>query len=124
MLKRPGGARTILREPVVLCFFRGSREVAAQLGDFIRPRIPPVVSTEELRRSLSGIVNRAAFGSNPVLITRRGKKIAAIVSIDDLILLERIRRRRDEMRAEQVPSDPAKIGQAMARCLEWEEFFG
>ena len=98
--------------------------MAAQLGDFIRPRIPPVVSTEELRRSLSGIVNRAAFGSNPVLITRRGKKIAAIVSIDDLILLERIRRRRDEMRAEQVPSDPAKIGQAMARCLEWEEFFG
>jgi prevent-host-death family protein len=75
--------------------------MAAQLSDFIRPSIPPEVSTEELRRSLSEIVNRAAFGSHPVLITRRGRKIAAIVSIDDLVLLERMRRRRDEMRAEQ-----------------------
>jgi prevent-host-death family protein len=98
--------------------------VAPQIGDFIRPSVPPEVSTEELRRSLSEIVNRAAFGSHPVLITRRGRKIAAIVSIDDFILLERIRRRRDEMRAEQVPSDPSKIGHAIARSLEWEEFFG
>ncbi len=98
--------------------------MAAQLGDFIRPSTPPVVSTEELRRGLSQIVNRAAFGSNPVLITRRGRKIAAIVSIDDLILLERIRRRRDEIRSEQVPSDPSKVGLAMARSLEWEQFFG
>ena len=98
--------------------------VAAQLGDFIRPSPPPVVSTEELRRNLSGIVNRAAFGGKPVLITRRGRKVAAIVSIDDLILLERTRRRRDEIRAEQVPSDPSKIGQVLARSLEWEELFG
>jgi prevent-host-death family protein len=98
--------------------------MAAQLGDFVPPSIPPVVSTEELRRSLSQIVNRAAFGSNPVLIARRGRKIAAIVSIDDLVFLERMRRRRDEIRAEQVSSDPSEIGRAMARSLEWELFFG
>jgi prevent-host-death family protein len=94
--------------------------MAATLGDFMPPGIPPVVSTEELRRSLSLIVNRAAFGSNPVLITRRGSKIAAIVSIDDLIFLERMRQRRDEIRAEKVPSDPSEIGRALARSLELE----
>ena len=92
----------------------------ATLGDFIRPDLPPVVSTEMLRRSLSQIVNRAAFGSDPVLITRRGRKIAAIISIDDLIRLERMRRRRDEIRSEPVPTDPAKIGEVMAKSLEWE----
>jgi hypothetical protein len=35
--------------------------MAAQLGDFVRPSIPPVVSTEELPRSLSQIVNRAGL---------------------------------------------------------------
>jgi hypothetical protein len=59
-----------------------------------------------------------------VLITRRGRKIAAIVSIDDLVFLERMRQRRDKIRAEKVPPDPSEIGRALARSLEWEQFFG
>ena len=82
------------------------------------------MSTEELRRGLSQIVNRAAYGGDPVLIAFRGRKIAAIVSMDDLALLQRMKRRREEIRAEEVPNDPSKVGEAMARSLKSELFFG
>ena len=51
-----------------------------------------------------------------------GTKIAAIISMEDLILLERMRRRREQIRAEPMPSDPAKVGIAMARSIERELF--
>jgi prevent-host-death family protein len=56
----------------------------------------PTVSTNELRDSLSLWINRAAFGSDPILVTRRGRKIAAIISIWDTGLLENARLQRDE----------------------------
>ena len=58
------------------------------------------MSTEELRRNLSQIINRAAYGIDPVLITRRGRKIAALISLDDLALLVRMQQRRDRMQAD------------------------
>jgi len=42
--------------------------------------------------------------------------------MEDLFLLERMRRRRDQIRAEPIPSDPAKVGIAMARSIERELF--
>ena len=36
----------------------------------------------------------AAYGMDPVLITRRGRKIAAVVSMHDLALLVQMRLRR------------------------------
>jgi prevent-host-death family protein len=93
-------------------------------GDFDPPKLPPCVSTEELRCGLSQIVNRAAYGGDPVLIAFRGRKIAAIVSMDDLALLQRMKRRREEIRAAEVPNDVSKIGEAMAAHLKWELFFG
>ena len=59
-----------------------------------------------------------------MLIAFRGRKIAAIVSMDDLALLQRMKRRREEIRAEEVPNDPSKVGEAMARSLKSELFFG
>lgn len=53
------------------------------------PRLPPSVTTEELRRRLSQVLSRAAYGIEPVVVTRRGLKIAAIVSMDDYAFLLR-----------------------------------
>jgi prevent-host-death family protein len=95
-----------------------------RLGDFKPTKLPFCVSTEELRRGLSQIVNRAAHGSDPVLISLRGRKIAAIISIWDLALLERMKQLRENVWKEEVPDDISKIGEAQARSLKWEIFFG
>jgi prevent-host-death family protein len=55
--------------------------MAAQLDEFGYPKILHSVTTNELRDNLSQEINRAAYGVDPVLITRRGRKIAAIISI-------------------------------------------
>jgi prevent-host-death family protein len=91
-----------------------------RIRDLGPPEILPSVRTEELRRNLSTILNRAAYGSAPVVITRRGRQIAAVVSIEDLSRLQRMRLRKKEIGMEEVPTDPSKIGQAMARSLKWE----
>lgn len=48
------------------------------------------VSTAEARNEFADIVNAAAFGKERVVLTRRGKKLAAIIPVEDLDLLEKI----------------------------------
>jgi prevent-host-death family protein len=43
----------------------------------------------ELRQSLAEILNRAEYQGERIVIHRRGKDAAAIISIEDLTLLER-----------------------------------
>ncbi len=47
------------------------------------------------RQSFSDILNRAAFGKERVVIERRGKRLAAVVPMEDLELLERLEERID-----------------------------
>ena len=47
------------------------------------------------RRSFSDIVNRAAYGKERVVIERRGKRLAAVVPLEDLDLLEDLENRVD-----------------------------
>ncbi len=44
----------------------------------------------ELRQSLADILNRAEYRGERIVIHRRGKDAAAIISIEDLNLLERL----------------------------------
>ena len=44
----------------------------------------------DARKDLADILNRAAYGKERVVLTRRGKDVAAIVPIDDLNILEAI----------------------------------
>ena len=44
----------------------------------------------ELRQSLGEILNRAEYQGERIVIHRRGKDAAAIISIEDLALLERL----------------------------------
>ncbi len=99
------------------------RGMAALHADFAHPKTLPSVSTDELRRNLSHAINQAAFGDS-VLVTRRGRKIAAIISIVDLEFLEKMKQRREEALAEKLPADESQVGAAMARRLGWEIFFG
>ena len=46
------------------------------------------ISVSELKRDLSGIINQAAYGKQRIVIGSRGKPKAAMISIEDLHLLE------------------------------------
>jgi prevent-host-death family protein len=46
------------------------------------------VSTREARENFSDVINRAAYGKERVILTRRGKALVAVVPIDDVKILE------------------------------------
>ena len=53
------------------------------------------VSTVEARERLSEIVNRAAFGKERVILSRRGKALVAVVPLEDLAILEDLEQKAD-----------------------------
>ncbi len=53
------------------------------------------ISTVKARNEFSTLVNRAAFGKERLLLTRRGKAVVAIVPIEDIELLEELEDRLD-----------------------------
>ncbi|HEY7034046.1 MAG TPA: type II toxin-antitoxin system Phd/YefM family antitoxin [Thermomicrobiales bacterium] len=53
------------------------------------------ISTVEAREKFSEVVNRAAFGQERIVLTRRGKALAAVVPIEDLKWMEELEDRLD-----------------------------
>ncbi len=48
------------------------------------------VSIDQVKRDISQLVNRVAFGGERIILTSRGKPKAALVSIEDLRVLEQV----------------------------------
>ena len=46
------------------------------------------MTTVEARENFSDLINKAAYGNERVILTRRGKALAAIIPLDDLDLLK------------------------------------
>jgi prevent-host-death family protein len=74
------------------------------------------VSVSEARETFAELVNRAAYGHERVLVSRRGKPIAAIVPIEDVEYLERIEDEFDLRAIEEALADPQN-----AIPIPWEE---
>ena len=53
------------------------------------------VSTVHARGHLSDLINRTAYGKERVVLTRRGKSLAALVPLEDLEVLEKLESRID-----------------------------
>ena len=70
----------------------------------------------EARESFSTTVNRVAFGRERVVLTRHGKRVAAVVPIEDLELLESLEDARD---LEEVRAALADLGNRDR--IGWEE---
>ena len=45
------------------------------------------MSTVEARENFSDMINKAAYGNQHVVLTRRGKPLVAVVSLDELTAL-------------------------------------
>ena len=50
------------------------------------------LNVSKAREEFSEIVNRAAYGKERTIVSRRGRDLAAVIPIDDLRLLERLAR--------------------------------
>ena len=63
------------------------------------------ISTADARKKLANIVNRVAFGKESFVLTRRGEALAALVSVEDLRLLQEMEERMDEKDAWQARAE-------------------
>lgn len=54
------------------------------------------MTATEARDHFSELLNRVVYGSEAAVVTRRGKPFAAIVSYEDLRLLERLREQEED----------------------------
>ena len=72
------------------------------------------ISTADARKKLANIVNRVAFGKESFVLTRRGEALAALVSLEDLNLLQEIEERMDVEDAWQARADSEET-------VSWEE---
>jgi len=48
------------------------------------------ISTVDARKNFADIVNKVSYGKDSIILTRRGEKIAALVSMEELELLQKI----------------------------------
>lgn len=48
------------------------------------------MSTVEARENFSELINQAAYGKQRIILTRRGKPLVAVISIEDLNRLHAI----------------------------------
>ena len=65
------------------------------------------ISTAEARKNFADIVNKVAYGKEPIVLTRRGQEVAALVSIDELELLKQIEDHIDIEDAKKAIAEPS-----------------
>lgn len=66
------------------------------------------VTTADARKKFAEIVNTVAYGKEPVILTRRGQEIAALISIEELRLLQKIEDFIDIQDALEALSEPGE----------------
>lgn len=49
------------------------------------------ITTAEARRNMAELLNRAAYAKERFIVTRHGKELVAIVPLEDVTLLDRLR---------------------------------
>jgi len=64
------------------------------------------ITTAEARKNFADIVNKVAYGKETIVVTRRGQKVAALVSIDELELLQQIEDHIDIEDAKKALAEP------------------
>jgi len=72
------------------------------------------ISAADARKKFSNIINRVAYGKESFVLTRRGEPLAAIVSIQDLKLLQELEEQMDIEDAWKARKEPGEN-------ISWEQ---
>lgn len=70
----------------------------------------------DARDDLSTLLNRVAFGQERLALTRHGHRVAFLISLEDLALLEALEDERDLSQVEAALSNPENH-----QSVPWEE---
>lgn len=66
------------------------------------------ITTAEARKNFADIVNKVVYGKEPIVLTRRGQEVAALVSMDELELLQQIEDHIDIEDAKKALAEPGE----------------
>lgn len=78
------------------------------------------ISAEKARNTFSELVSHTAYSKDRVVVTRNGKKMVAIIPIEDFELLEKIiDRLEDELDAEDIRAALDEIREG--NTVPWEQ---
>jgi antitoxin Phd len=66
------------------------------------------ISAADARKKFANIINRVAYGKESFVLTRRGEALAAIVSMEDLKLLQEIEEQMDIDDAWKARNEPGE----------------
>ena len=53
------------------------------------------IGVADIRANLAEVINRVAYGGERIVLQRRGKQVLAVVSMEDLALIEELENRAD-----------------------------
>jgi prevent-host-death family protein len=76
------------------------------------------ITTADARKNFADIVNTVAYGKEPIVLTRRGQEIAALISIEELQLLHKIEDYIDIKDAKKALEEP---GENISADEFWKE---
>ncbi len=77
------------------------------------------ITTADARKNFADIVNTVAYGKEPVVLTRRGQEIAALISIEELQLLQKI---EDHIDIEDANKALEELGDNISADEFWGKF--
>lgn len=80
----------------------------------------PKVPASQARDNLAELISRAAYGKERIILTRRGKQLAAVVPIEDVRLLEKLQDEIDLQEARKALAEAQKLGTTSLADLKAE----
>ena len=76
------------------------------------------ISIADIRQRMADTLNRVAYGGERIVVERRGKGVAALISMEDLELLEALEQREDVRAARRALQEMKRKGE---EPVAWED---
>ena len=76
------------------------------------------ISTADARKDFADIINQVSYGSEQIMLTRRGKEVAAIISVEELKLLQKI---EDYIDIEDAQKALSEAGENISAKEVWKQ---
>ena len=79
------------------------------------------IPVSEFKNGISETINRVAYGGESVLLQRHGKDVVALVSLEQLRLLEEIERREEQDDTKAALGALEQLGNGKDELIPWSE---